>query len=295
MAIDALLDRHVPRRGSYLDVDANDCIIRAASLSTLDCRWLAPIAAVIRACRAYFGIQLHSVYVSGSVASGEAVIEASDLDMYALLEASNPRGRQWAATTASDIERQYTIASRVELICLSRDSVVDDRELQQIFKLFAVCVHGRDIAAHLSPVVLGPSLAWRAATLVADLTDAIAHVMCTSGAARRQEICRWVMKRVVRAAFTLVAQRERRYTMALFPCYEGFCRFYPQYRELMGRVLYRATVPTSDIGEVVAILTNLLSWMPCEASHIFGPALEAVAAETFRRKVQREAVSFNTT
>jgi uncharacterized protein len=285
---------HVPRRGAYLDADAEGRLIKQSSLSTLDTRFLPPIADALRACQTCFGTTLDTVFVSGSVASGEAVPGESDLDMYVVAATIDGRQRRWVAATSRDIARRFPIASRVELMCVSNDQLAEDRELQQIFTLYAVCVYGRDMTTRFPPVVLGPWVAWRAATVPYDITDAISHLMRARSLARRRELCRWVMKRIVRAAFALVMERERRYTMALAPCYESFCKYYPEHRGVLGRVLSLATVPTAGLAEVLPVLTAVLSWMPGEASRVFGRALEDVTAEALRaqQRQRRSAVSF---
>src|SRR5689334_19233370 len=71
--------------GRFLALDAEGWVVNEASVAKIGQPWAAALADVTAACIERYGARLHSLYVRGSVATGQAIPGRSDLDAVALL------------------------------------------------------------------------------------------------------------------------------------------------------------------------------------------------------------------
>jgi len=71
--------------GSFLQTDTDGFIVNTTSPEKIQSAWLPAVEMVSDAYRKHFGENLHSVYIRGSVAKGEAIDNISDIDSFAIV------------------------------------------------------------------------------------------------------------------------------------------------------------------------------------------------------------------
>lgn len=270
---EALADIHALRRArAFLDVDRDGFVQKNVSLATVQPSWRPAIETArdlaVRRCGAF----LDSLYVLGSSARGCAIDGVSDLDMIAITTIDYARvDPQWPSDIAAGICRDFPFVASLELSTTVRADVPARRGLKVLLKLHTVCIHGRDLAEEIPGYRLGPDLAGYCRYLQADLLSAIGRASRDDGPARVAATSEWIMKRVLRAGFELVMERVGRLTSHSALCAEAFCRYYPEQRSLMWKVLEYAEHPTSDRAHVIGVAAACLAWFPGEIVRVFGP------------------------
>ena len=76
-----------------------------------------------------------------------------------------------------------------------------------------------------------------------------------------EEICRWMMKRIIRTGFETVMLQENVYTRDLYPNYKVFCKYHPAKTALMRKALRLAIEPTSNKTKIMHISKDLVPYI----------------------------------
>lgn len=83
-----------------------------------------------------------------------------------------------------------------------------------------------------------------------------------------EQVCRWIMKIIVRSGLDVVMERENRYGRDLYPCYRAFAKYYPDRRLQMMKALRLAIWPTDEVQIIIAVLDGLGQWLLLEWDRI---------------------------
>lgn len=206
---------------------------------------------------------IHSIYVRGSVATGDAVPGIADIDAVALTRRPVQQSQKAALRRARErLETSCAIATKYELPVIFLDSLLeDDRYYPWRFtlKTQSVCIYGDDISSTL------PSFRLDYSTIVRLLEPIDKYVARArerlDGKADDmsyvQSRCSWIMKRLVRQGGLLVMEREGVFTRSLYHCYEMFAKHYPQKRSAMYKAMMLAIHPTADKQVIFRVLDSL--------------------------------------
>jgi predicted nucleotidyltransferase len=262
----------IVRTGSYLRVDDDGIIIKSASLATIQSRWRAAIEMVVAAFVERYQTTLHSMYVRGSVAKGEAIDGRSDLDAVVIFASNGNETiheRKWEDAVETALLAVHPFICKLDVHEYTLEEAMETRSLRIAFRTQTVCVHGTDLAAHLPPLCIGWDAMSQAPTIQMEIADCIQGL----GSGRHVDVracCAWIAKQILRAGFELVMERERRYTRDLYPCYESFVRHYPHKGPAMHKVLELAINPTADRDGLVQMLLEWLVWLPDELTIRYG-------------------------
>ncbi len=180
---------------------------------------------------AVFGDRLHSVFLRGSVAKGEAIEGVSDLDTLAFV--NNPRDDDLSSHEAR-LESMFPTASKVELI--ARPTPIGSRHANLLVQ--SVQVFGSPVERpKLRP---GKSMLNNSLQIFGRMQDSdyrLARI--TNGSSNRTvaKECEWLMKEILRVGVELTYERSGRFTRDLYFCWKDFSQFYPEHSKTMWDVL----------------------------------------------------------
>jgi len=132
-----------------------------------------------------------------------------------------------------------------------------------------LCIDGEDIRPLLPRFKPGRAIAVRCLNLPLELAQAIHQMSGSPDPAATRAVCFSIMKRIVRAGFELVMERERAFTRDLYFCYEAFARHYPERERDMWRALELAVDPSGDPAEVLAFVSDLGGWLVARTPEVF--------------------------
>lgn len=184
-------------------------------------KWSSIVQDTIRFYRQALQDQLHSVYVRGSVAKGNAVEFISDLDSFALSKTSVD-----ACVVVDcfrrDMKERYPYCLGVETIVVPLTTLSDappkrTRSIwEEIIKTQARCVFGENMAPAIASFrlkeMVGHSLY---------IQNEVEHKLPRYLEEDKDDpeelkgLCMWIMRRLLRSAFDLVMLREGRFTRDL--------------------------------------------------------------------------------
>jgi len=129
-------------------IDADGFIVTGASASHMTEPFASVLADVVKTCMRRLGPLVRSMYVYGSVATGQAVPGVSDLDIVLIVEKALPDAVSAVSVELSD--RHAEAVRGVELVAAARAEVMseDDSALawRCFLKHYCVCIHGEDLA-----------------------------------------------------------------------------------------------------------------------------------------------------
>lgn len=255
-------------RGRFWQIDPNGFILNDASRDYLRPPFDAAVRALVDATAAHIGADVHSIYVTGSIARGLAVEGESDADVFAVL----------VETADPELVRQDWIRGAEEAV-IAAHMCVSDAHIELwpygyvfgrpdrfaiggfIVKTHSVCLWGSDLGNELPDYRLGPAIANED---IVHLRGDIAEAAAAIKGAETPEMARWwcknIMKSIVRAGFGLVMMEERAFTRDLDLCCEVFGRHYPGHAASMRQALDYARRP-AQAGETLPFLEAWGEWM----------------------------------
>lgn len=217
---------------------------------------------------------VHSIYVTGSVARGLVVEGVSNLNVIALLTEMTDADlvlQDWIMSAEENILAKYPSLSDVVLEVWPYNYVFSDPGRFSIgafiIKTQSVCLWGSDVAPELPDYKIEAAIANDDLVQVKlDIDEAVAKIKRNSRPENVSYWCREVMKHILHAGFALVMVDEGVYTRDLDLCYEYFAKHYPGHAADMQRALRYAENPSMDAMEVLGYLANMGEWMIAHAN-----------------------------
>jgi len=243
------------RIGEATPVSEQGTLVNPCRADLVFAPWREAVDMLVRLCRTAWGESLHSLYLRGSVPRGTAVEHRSDIDTVCVLTAppSSPVATQ-AAHIARTIRLHYPFCVAVDLRVIAYQALMDpyrSANLRFLLKTQGLCIEGEDLTARWAPPTLSEArMTLRALPAALAATRTSLAQQPGPPEAAGIGLCRWVTKKIVRAGFERVAERERTYTRDLYPCWEAFARHTPQMAQPMYEVLALAVNPCFDAARI---------------------------------------------
>jgi len=246
--------------GGTLKLDSMGFFINPCNMDLVCPPWSEVVEEIKNAFLTYLGTKIHSIYVRGSVAKGTAVESVSDLDMFAIVhDDPSDIDMSWEDEFRLLMSRKYPFVNGIEMGIAPIDKASGDssvRALCFLIKTQSLCVWGRDLIPVLENFAPGRYLT----DGIHDFEDNVRMITSNiSGIEDKNQldsICMWIMKQAVRTGFLLVAEQEQTFTRDLYPCYQLFCRHYPEYKAEMKFALQAAIGPQCSREELLCFLNE---------------------------------------
>ncbi len=256
----------IKKCGSYLQVDENGFVIPIDSSSTIQSKWLPIINDVISFYQREFKANLHSVYIRGSVAKASAVDFVSDLDSFAVVKINEEINKKSLKQFELDIKKNYPFCNHIEITSVTLKDVheVPAKRLRSIWdeliKTQSRCVYGIDLAKSIEPFrlkeMIGHSL-----YIVDELKKLPTYIEeDRDDPIELEGLCVWITRRVLRAGFDLVMEREQRFSRDLYCCYESTVKYYPELESNLKSILDLSLNPTAKVEQWLPLVNELGQW-----------------------------------
>jgi predicted nucleotidyltransferase len=251
--------------GRVFETDAEGFLVNPASPDKIVPPWKEAVEAIKEAYLSHLGEAVHSIYVRGTVARGEAKEGVSDIDTFAVTT-KKPEAidRSWVGAAQKTLKARFPFAEGIEIEFIPLDELFYEEFFPDRFliKTQSACIYGKDLAEDIAPFRPDHETARH---LRPDLKKVFERVKKgLSGNTDREDIrewCRFAMKRMLRAGFLLVMEREQAFTRDLYPSYQLFSKHFPEEEENMHRVLELALEPAEDPEEVLELVNGLGAWL----------------------------------
>lgn len=261
--------------GTFLDVDDSGYIVPRAAAHRVQEQWKPVIDATVALYRRSFGDNLHSVWLRGSVAKGEAQLDWSDLDTFAYVQREVP----WPESMTEgeqQLKVRFPFCRGFELSASPQSTLYRDRVDARMIKTQSICLHGEDISAQIEPFTLREMIHY-SRYLRFHLEVKLPRFL-ERDAGDPTEVkatCGWVTRLTLRSLYELVMLDEGRWTNDLWPCYEIFSRHYPARSEDAMELLVLTLNPVSDEERIHRALSAFTPWIYEEMGRRLGVSSDA--------------------
>ena len=239
----------IKKIGQVYKFDKNNYLIAKQYKKNIQSKWLKVMKDFIKSIDKQ---HIHSIYLRGSVITGEAVDHVSDID-FVVLTSDLPKNC-WAKPSKFKKElipireRMMKDYSFIYNVDVSKPNYYLNIDLtnQFMIKHHSVCIYGDNIQKDILkfkrnefPIIF-PEL---------DLPLIAAKKEFDKN---KKKIMRYVAKNIIRAAFELVHKISHKdvWTRDLYPCYKFFSEHYPKGEEQMRNCLELAISPTEELSDL---------------------------------------------
>lgn len=221
------------------------------------------------------GGDVHSIYLSGSVARGLARRGDSDLNAVVVLEESvDPELvlQGWIAPAERDLARAYpALVREVQIEVWPQGEIFRDPAefsiAAFILRTQALCLWGSSLEPELPDYSLHHT-----ATRIAIANDDVVQFADDLAGARDalaedahpravQGWCRHICKQMLRTGFGLVSVELGRYTRDVDLCAQDFAQGFPAQAAAIQQALTWTRQPAADAGAVRAFLADFGAWL----------------------------------
>ncbi|WP_037676924.1 nucleotidyltransferase domain-containing protein [Streptomyces griseus] len=257
-------------------LDAEGYIAREGSLTRVPDPFRPVVAAVRLRVADVFGARMHSAYLYGSIPRGTARVGRSDLDLLiALHEEPTDADRAGARALEKAVGEEFAQVDGGGALLVSRAQTLSDLERHDL-GWFVACLCtpliGEDLAAFL-PRYRPDSLLAREtngdlALVLPRWRERIAAAEDSEEA--RRPLVRFMSRRLVRTAFTLVMPRWNGWTSDLHEMADVFAAYYPDRARQLRAVAVRGYEPTGDAEVLRSYVDDLGPWLAAEYARVHG-------------------------
>ncbi|AST94272.1 hypothetical protein BC6307_07990 [Sutcliffiella cohnii] len=213
-------------------LDHNGFIESDVSIEKIDKSYMPCIQESIESLKKLFPQQLHSVYVYGSVARGDAIPLKSDLDLIAMFN-SQLSAEKLAAlkTLASELSVKYgSLVRDVGIAVAYYDYTVDPTNYYEnaFIKEISVCVYGEDVGERFGPYKLTPEIA---ISFNGDICNYVTRTLKRLETAASIEdfkiISQGFARKLIRTYYSMVMARSQIWTTKLHEQSDVFTHYFP--------------------------------------------------------------------
>ena len=215
-------------------LDENGYIVSDVALDKIDSLYFPCIQETVKELVRLFPDLLHSVYVYGSVARGEAIEGKSDLDLLVMF--NDTLGAEELAelkTVTNDLSRTYhSLVRDVGIAVADVEYVIDPANYyeQAFIKELCVCVHGEDIRERFGPYKLTPEIA---ISFNGDIREVLERTIIRLEAATIDEfkiLTQNFARKLIRTYYSMVMVRSQIWSTRLHEQSRVFIYYFP-YKE----------------------------------------------------------------
>jgi uncharacterized protein len=255
--------------GGFLPVDESGFIVNICHAGLITDPWDAVLDRLMMLCKTNLGDLLHSMYVRGSVASGTAIPGLSDIDTLAVVNTDNASvDLTWRDDYVKSAQSEFPFVTKIELDIYSVERMMHAPAMAPVrfaISTQSVCVYGNSLLPHLPRYRPGAETIFHIPRLACRLEEVRQALQVSVQADRKKEVCRWIMKSLIRSAFELTVIEERRYSRELSLCCKVFAWHYPSMAASARRALEYALNPSSDERVIIDVSQSFGMWIIEEA------------------------------
>jgi predicted nucleotidyltransferase len=245
-------------------LDPNGFIISDVSKDKIDEVYVPCIRESVERLRDLFHQQLHSVYVYGSVARGEAIAFKSDLDLIALFDGKLSSVQMAELKKlAGELSQAYrSLVREVGISLAYYDYTVDPANYYEsaFLKELCVCVYGEDVGERFGPYKLTSEIAIR---FNGDIGEDLTRALTRLEAASNEEFkpcAQSFARKLIRTFYSMVMVRSQIWTTRLHEQSEVFIHHFPDKESMVRTLLKWIDEPPTDRETVYELFKSEGEW-----------------------------------
>ena len=245
-------------------LDRNGFIVSDVGLDKIDNAFLPCIRESVENLIKLFPHQLHSVYVYGSVARGEAVVLKSDLDLLAMFNGKlSPDESAELKNLTRKLSQNYgSLVRDVGIAVAHYDYVVDPANYyeQAFLKELCVCVHGKDLREQFGPYKLTSEIAL---SFNGDIHEVLARIISRLEAASKEEfktISQNFARKLIRTFYSMVMVRSQIWSTRLHEQSEVIIHYFHDKEPIIRTLQKWIEVPPTSREAVLELFKREGKW-----------------------------------
>jgi hypothetical protein len=269
------------RRGRFWRTDKDGFLLNDADRTQIDGEYKPLIEAIAARITQHIGADVHSIYVTASLARGLAQKGVSDADIVVLLERRiDPElvMQSWRKPAEDALQKQFAhLVSAVDIDIMPDGYVFRDPDEFSSGAFYlasqSVCVWGSDIVPELprynmrdekTRIAIANDDIMFFLDAMDEIKDAIHDDESDTNVAKQ---CKRISKKMLRGGFALTIVQSGLYTRDVDLCYEQFAQFYPEQAEAQKRALDSVHQPSCSAHDVLDYIKTHGAWLieQCEA------------------------------
>ena len=274
-----LMGRNMATKGRIWEVNERGFLISDAKLEHIQPPFKAVVDDVVEAYLKHIKQDLHSIYITGSVARGLAVEGQSDLDAIAVLEYyTDPElvMQDWVTRTEAEILAKHDCVSDVQMDIYPHGWLLHDESEFSIsafiLKTHAVCVWGIDMSPDLTTYKFSDKETRIAIAnddiiqLEPDIDEAIEAIEANNSPDNVRYWCKRICKNIIHSAFGLVMVAEAVHTRDIDISVSYFLKGYPDQERGISQAVDFVLSPTESASEILDYLDTFGAWLIAECN-----------------------------
>lgn len=218
-------------------LDGDGYIVGDVALDKIDNAYFPFIRKTVEELVRLFPHLLHSVYVYGSVARGEAVAVKSDLDLLVMFNdtLSEEELAKLKTVTKALSLKYHSLVRGVGIAVANFDYVVDPANYyeQAFIRELCVCVHGEDIRERFGPYKLTPKIA---ISFNGDIREVLERTIIRLEAAAIDELkifSQNFARKLIRTYYSMVEVRSQIWSTRLYEQSDVFIHYFPHKKPII--------------------------------------------------------------
>lgn len=240
-------------------------IISDVSKDKINEVYLPCIQDSIESLKIAFEQELHSIYVYGSVARGDAIVKQSDLDLIALFN-HKPKSDQLdeLKKLAGELSEKYrSLVRDVGIAVAYYDYTVDPTNYYEnaFLKELCVCVYGEDLGERFGPYKLTSEIAIRFNGDIDEvLNRALNRLETASHEKDFKTYTQNFARKLIRTYYSMVMARSQIWTTRLHEQAEVFLIYFTEKESIVRTLLDWVDKPPKDFNVVYELFKREGEW-----------------------------------
>jgi uncharacterized protein len=246
---------------SLPSIDPDGYILNPCNVNLISADFKPLLQETIRLLKAHFE-DLHSVYLYGSIARGEAIPYRSDLDISVIFE--NPVTEaytQTLKTLAQQLAQKHVVITKVDFDPGGLTEVLDKQEFYRWhfwLRHCCCCIWGSDLGLKFPRQKPHPAIAAEfAKDLQKQLNDTRAALSPENVILKGRSIA----KKLIRTAYGRIAPQDNSWHQKIEDCAEAVLRHDPTQQTFIEAALTRVDSQTSSMEQVTELMNSYGQWL----------------------------------
>lgn len=245
-------------------LDANGYIVRDVGLEKITPYYQKCIQETIHTLHMQFPNLIHSLYVYGSVARGDAIKGKSDLDILAIFNRDLHNNEHQSVTELGvELSQKYNFLVRdVGIVKTTLDYCIDPKNYyeQAFLRELCVCLDGEDLRERFGPFKLTKDIAISFNGDIADVSGRYLKKLQGASGAEFHATTQGFARKLIRTFYSMVMARSQIWSTKLDEQAEIFLLYFPEKKEVVETIQKWIEEAPQDQLKALAILENESKW-----------------------------------
>lgn len=244
-------------------IDKKGYVVNQGSEGKIQPEYKIVLDEIIKKATNWFGENVISMYIRGSVSVGRAIKNISDIDFIVITKDKlSEADIEWQINQIDYIEKKYPYLSIMDLTIITKDDLLSSNEYKNLsiyLKTQSACLYGEDIISRLLGVKPSRELALK---MYSSLDKEIKRLRSIFSGELKEPTylnivrplefwCIWLSRVLLRSGLGLVMIKTPVYTQDLEDCYRLFSQEYMEHAKEMEQALIWAVNPTNNTEEII--------------------------------------------